>query len=426
MSKRNSTFLDRTDLVWEWLLNGDATDSSGNWNNWTATNVTWVSSERGYTSEVSSFNWTTSSISIADNSALDLWVAWADFSFSFWMNPDVAPTVGTKNRMLFTKTPWGWDDAYYLNWRYIDASNNALRILISNNWTASELLDVNVVIPLWEWSYIACTMDMSTSTFEVFLNWVSQWTDTWTYTSLYNSSWALYIGQLWNGTLWYDWDLWLVRIYDSILSQSQINSLYQEGLRRFWPTNQLFNNTAFSKYSLPNLEDGKVLEISRPVVSWTYYDQSGNGNDWTNSWATDTALGLNNIMTFDGVADSIKDTAPDTSVELANDFTISLRAKSTSSSTFRWLFQISRDWSGGTYNWFSVVADWANISFWSAITSSTRNYFTTSWVTFNDWNYHHIVVTKSSTDWITIYIDKVAILTDTSSNAKSAVIYTST
>ena len=217
-----------------WLLNNLSAyykcDTNGSFpdahwsNNWTINGATFTAS--GQINWAYDYDWTNDYISVPDSTDLDLWVGWGDFSFSFWINPDVAPSNWTKNRMLFAKTPWWWDDAYYLNWRYIDASNNALRLLISSNWTTSETLDVNVAISLSTWTHIVWIFDASASTWTVYKDNVSQWTATWTITSLHNSAWALNIWQINSGTLQYDWKLDEIWIWKTLLDSTNVSDLY--------------------------------------------------------------------------------------------------------------------------------------------------------------------------------------------------------
>ena len=62
----NNFTIPRNWLVWEWLLDWNANDTSWSWYNWTATNVTYAKTTKGYQSQAGSFNGS-SSISITGN-----------------------------------------------------------------------------------------------------------------------------------------------------------------------------------------------------------------------------------------------------------------------------------------------------------------------------------------------------------------------
>jgi len=275
----NPTFLDRTNLVWEWLLDWDATDTWGS-NNWTATNVTWVASERGYTSEVWDFNGSSSYVSLWNNifTSAEL----SDFTISYWMKLDTI----------------SWDRSFDFEARILNQINAdwTLEFRIFDGSTYDTISTSAWEISTWEWYHIVNTRNSTQS--ELFINNVSKWT--------FASAWPVELDAVsrewriwsyfswWN---WFDWKIWLFKIYDVALSQTEREDLYQEWLRRFWPTNLLFNNTDFSKYSLANLRDWLVLDISKAQYTTnTYADQSGNWNTWTATNTVDTALWLNNTM----------------------------------------------------------------------------------------------------------------------------------
>jgi len=105
-------------LVWEWLLDGNALDTSWNWNNWTATNVTWVKTDKGYQSQAGSFNGSNSKIetsrTIPNNN---------NVTFSIWIYDTSANNT---NWRIITADSWGW---------YFILQTN--RPSPNNNWKAS-------------------------------------------------------------------------------------------------------------------------------------------------------------------------------------------------------------------------------------------------------------------------------------------------
>ena len=92
---------------------------------------------------------------------------------------------------------------------------------------------------------------------------------------------------------------WLLTFFNRTLTTEEEKELNEEWLRIKGLSNAPLSGS-FPKYSLPNLEEGKVLEISRPQSGGSYIDQTGNGNDWTPTSVTDSTNGLYNVMGFNG------------------------------------------------------------------------------------------------------------------------------
>jgi len=207
-----------------------------------------------------------------------------------------------------------------------------------------------------------------------------------------------------------DWKIWLARIYNSALSQQQIQSLYLEWLRRFWPTNLLFNNTDFTKYSLPNLQDWLVLDISRAAVSWTYYDQSWNGNNSTTVTAvTDTAVWLNNSMSFNWSTSKID--IPDFNYNMTTSFTYSAWVNINNYTDSNWI--IEQDSTSNRWTLFRTdVTTWKLQlvrlnSWWTVLTNiqSTSALWT--------WIWKMVTATFNNTIGSKIFIDWVQVASDT-------------
>jgi len=283
----NPTFFDRTNLQHEWLLDWDWVDTEGSIN-LTATNITYNTAPFWYVSEISTFNG--SSSSFANTTAQSIWVANA-FTVSTWVD--------------FTTT-WTFDNITYITpdissprtsaiYTYKDNAEKFTIRLYNSSWTEFKryITGSNVawkthLVFTWNWTSLLIYVDGVDVTSSATKSIDNAWTMT-------DSNRKVYIGS--DMTTYHAWDIWLVRVFSTALSQSEIKNLYQEWLRRFWPTNLLFNNTDFSKYSLANLRDWLVLDISKAQYTTnTYADQSGNWNTWTATNTVDTALWLNNTM----------------------------------------------------------------------------------------------------------------------------------
>ena len=389
----NPTFLDRTNLVWEWLLDWDATDTWGS-NNWTATNVTWVASERGYTSEVWDFNGSSSYVSLWNNifTSAEL----SDFTISYWMKLDTI----------------SWDRSFDFEARILNQINAdwTLEFRIFDGSTYDTISTSAWEISTWEWYHIVNTRNSTQS--ELFINNVSKWT--------FASAWPVELDAVsrewriwsyfswWN---WFDWKIWLFKIYDVALSQTEREDLYQEWLRRFWPTNLLFNNTDFSKYSLANLQDGKVLEISKPIVSTTYYNQVWDGNDFTWTSITDTAVWLNNEMSFNGTTSKLV-WATYTAGQEADTYWITKNFSISSIinlSDISWTEALINLWvrniSATDWCWILIYLVNATVQLYIFDTTITRTIYTT-WNILTAWENIHLWITRNWTD-IKVFINWV-------------------
>jgi len=93
MSFYNYTTIPTDWLIGEWLLDWTAIDSSWNWNDWTATDITWVDAERGYVRQCASFDWW-------DWHYIDLWwhIPWDSNTYTVWWARRIARTIGRMPR----------------------------------------------------------------------------------------------------------------------------------------------------------------------------------------------------------------------------------------------------------------------------------------------------------------------------------------
>lgn len=283
--KINYTTVPTDWLVWEYLLDWDANDTSGNWNDGTATDITWNSATKGYVTEVASFNGTSSRIDFSSN-PFDSFMDWnSDFSIAWWFNAD--NISATNEYYIFNNFP----NKYVIKIRDWSLQTKARISNTSYKTTFS--------LSTWQWYFFVATYS-SSNWQKLYINWslVGSDSNTWSFDNA--SWWVTRIGEGdQNRWKYFNWLIWIFRVYNKILTDYERNNLYQEWERRIGiirPKDTGFN---FPKYSLPNLEEGKVLEISRAQSGGVYYDQTGSWNDSTSvTNVTDSTVGQNNVMTF--------------------------------------------------------------------------------------------------------------------------------
>jgi len=150
----NPTHINRDNLVWEWLLDWNANDTSWNGNDWTATNVTYLPAEKGYVWEVAEFNWSTSRI---QNPSIN--TAWT-FWLTFVMNTAVFPTVW--NNMVpistYDDVPNAW--GYYvqlMNTWWVQSIRAVFRSL-----AGAITIEYNHSMVTWKDYLIAISLDWGT------------------------------------------------------------------------------------------------------------------------------------------------------------------------------------------------------------------------------------------------------------------------
>lgn len=196
----------RNGLVWEWLLNGDALDTSWSGNNGTATNMTYDSTDRGYQSQMGVFN------------GSNAYISW------------LIATPSTHSICFWFKT-----SASGSNYTFND--NSALSILAWNSagkiqyddWVDEVLTTTNTYVD-GNWHFCVCAR-ANWTTNGSFIN-VDNGTEitTWTISSSVGGSIDLWHRKSPSQQFW-TWNLQLVRIYNQVLSAKEINNLYMEWLK---------------------------------------------------------------------------------------------------------------------------------------------------------------------------------------------------
>lgn len=188
-------------------LNWDSTDSSGNGNNGTATNVSYVNWKFW---QAGSFNWSTSKISCW-NIEDETWSS--PFTLSCWVNFSWLVT----NQMIFWKQLNSGNFNGYMLWFQYSAGVTArLNMTLVSSSTSAHLIERvsdNNILTTWVWYHIVATYSWSKTAagVKLYLNWnllsttaVSDtlWTDSITSTADFwfwsRNSWNLPLNWMWD------------------------------------------------------------------------------------------------------------------------------------------------------------------------------------------------------------------------------------
>ncbi len=363
-------------LDWNWL------DRSGNWNDGSLTDISWLKSEKWYTKEVWYFNWGSSSDSIWPNSA--------DFSswlyICWWIKQ--ASSWSSHSAMISQWATWDdnhmklklWDGQVYFNLK-IDWSNYST----STSLNVVEDDKIHFMEWIYNWGDIKLYIDN-----ELIETVNTSWT-LWAFVDRWYI-WAYYTWDFWND---YKWEIGLVKLYNKTLSSSERQALYIEWQRLFWNTP-----------SYPTL-------LSWLVGYWDFRNGClSNLVDWTlatNNWATLVTDHLGNkdsARSFDGVDDNIK-TPTDEPKNLTN-WTIWILFKTTDS----WqqvLFSKNQAWKQHDLNMELNRTSWElylDVDNWDANLVLQPTFDITDWI-------NRLLVVTYDGDNFTAYIEGNQIATKT-------------
>ncbi len=361
---------------------GSAADSSGNGMTGTLTNgPTWTA---GRVDGAVDLDGTDDYVSIADNAALD--IGTGDFTYSFWLNPDVA-TQG----VFFSDGSYSDGIMFY---RYTD------------NYTYLWLANTYIQTTAWgptasTWQHV--TVRRKSGTVAIYADGVQKYT-TGSLTGSINSSSGMRIGYGFAGAanLVLDGRIDEFRMYNRALSDEEIIQLSRlgrpddpdTGLVGYWPFN------------------------GPDIVGTTAYDRSSRGNNGTLTNGPTRAIGkIGQGISFDGTDDYV--TMGNAADIGASDASISVWIKLPNSNQAGYIVGKRRD--GPSYEQYAVTVGYVNSggSFVSnkkiglfftndggLNTTNTQSYYTTNDVA--DGNWHHAVVVRQNGTTPKIYIDGIS------------------
>ena len=367
-----------TGLLGSWDLDGNSTESSGNGSDGTPYSMNWEATDGP--NNVGVFDGSNSRIDLGTQvkDALSINGTW---STSLWIKFDSTNTnqtiiqsaIENYNRWALgiASTPWEvWLMLY-------DGSARG------KNFTVPDTTGYHHVI-----------ITVNNGTEKLYLDGVEITTNTGNAST--NSTAKTTIWAKNNNTFYFDGNIWLVKIYNKVLSQTEMDALYNE-----W--------------------EEKLLGVSSgPVGSWDLngngLDSSGNGNDMTThgmTWDSNSNFPTQStVWKLDGSNDYGR-ISNDASLQFwTSDFSVSLFTKITNPNTKvllgKWpSSSITGDyWSLITYSSWKV---WFRLSEPGVQSKEPR----TSW-SLRDNQWHHIVWVRKWNTWY-LYVDDVLVDTKTTS-----------
>lgn len=174
-------------------------------------------------------NGTTQYVARADESLISIT---GSHSFCTWAAIDVLPTAGN-SRTIVSKNETSTNNRSYLFELYNNAGNYELRLILSNNGTATETKSVAWTPVVSTWYFLSYTYDAVAGEIKFFVNGVQQGTtQTSTITSIYDGTASLALGATnVNGTPTSLWDGAFdeTALFGGVLPLTAIVSLYNVG-----------------------------------------------------------------------------------------------------------------------------------------------------------------------------------------------------
>lgn len=194
-------------LVSYWKMEWNSTDSIW-WNNWTGTSITY-STANGKIGQWAWFNGTTSNISIANSSNLNIT---NDISIFCWINA----WAQSNTYSAFIEKHYA--QSYYF-WYW-----GAKKLSFFYGWT--EITTTSDQIVEWTWQHVWVTYNRSSQTWKFYVN----WTNVQTFTAFNPTvTWWTTTVLLWKqqtASRWYNGKMDEVGIYNRTLSDNEIAVLY--------------------------------------------------------------------------------------------------------------------------------------------------------------------------------------------------------
>jgi len=341
------------------------------------------------------FNWSNSYIEYV-NTGIPTWNSQRTISCWIYIN-----SFASNMNMFF----WIWkSDAWSLQCFNLATPNNYPKYLTWNfRWSD---LSSSYILQTWKWIFLTMSYDWTTARLYADNVMVSSWNFNLDTQAGDPFIWVLfsYSAMIAYSNTMFDWKLCLARIYNRVLLDTEIRTLYMEGKRILWLPSSDPTTYAFAK-SLPLwLQRWLKLWIDwSNNGSWIFYDVMRNHN----------GTGVNNPTISNILQHKAIDCTWNNKLIFSSDIwlpnwnsdrTLSIQIKLNSShlNVMIWYWTLS-NWNAFFihYNPSWIYWDWVRLIGWNADINT--------WYILNVWKWYHITFTywwttlKVYINWILIY-----------------------
>ena len=252
-------------------FHSDATDLTGN-NTGTESNITYGSGKHG---QGAVFNGSSSYVDLGSTIDDPLRTA-GEFGVSLWFN---ASSYGT-NSVIFKLL----NDIYV--YIFLNASNQLECRVINSSGVAST---ITTSVSLNTWHHVVWTGN-STNGVTLYLNGSSVGNTPWngTFLTYTNSNYKFnYLGYNGTNTGWYNGSIDQVRVFNKLLSSSEVTQLYNENSSTFKKVD-IFNDALIGHYDLDSTDSFYIPQFitdqNFTIGGWFYRNSVGGSSGYESLW----------------------------------------------------------------------------------------------------------------------------------------------
>ena len=387
-------------LIAGYLFDGNANDTSINGYNGTPVGMNWENFGGRYAAKFTSNGKVSIPYTLLNNRSqitVNTWISWAEY------NSGIRGILWNQGNYLGT-----------LHYEYISTTGTNQKVLFYVNWTTLGSLATYVDlgnVDKNKFYMLTVTYDQINKTITYYLDWNFKWSNVLSSLPLINVNTDMDIWRVYDNTRYHSWYLDNFRIYNRILSASEIQDLYiQEAIPSCYDGIQNQNETSIDLGGIcgPISRVGLVAEFP---LNGNANDTSGNGNNGTPTnivWSSSGTWDGRQVALFNGV-NSLISNSPAVWLARANGEEITVNA---------WI-----KWAGGTgyqdianvrgvgwHNWiFYKHTDADKLSFHAASNQYKWNYSIpqSQWImvtaTVNSWWVSQVFVNGILTNSVTWY-----------------------
>lgn len=225
----SSTFaqIPTTGLVGNWPFSGNANDISGNNLNGTVNNATLTTDRFGNLNSAYAFNGTNSQITVTDNSLIDLT---GDFTISSWFYLNQYGHTWSTILSKHNQVPGEGTYSYGID--SVGISDHELAFQADPNFNTSADCGISGNVQINQWYNFVVSYDTATSNLKYYLdgNLISTVNVLF---NIQNTSYNMLIGHEAGAldlTRWFNGKIDDILIYNRVLSDNEINSIFNSGL----------------------------------------------------------------------------------------------------------------------------------------------------------------------------------------------------